>query len=178
MSARFLRERADSRINSALPRLVRKASIVIFSDELDRACSAFTIANGAAASGMEVVLFFSCWGVNLVRKDGRAFQGNTPMNRLMNFLTAGGATRLRLSRFNLLGIGSWMMRRRMKAVNIQSIPEMMADARDLGVRFLVCDNPIAIMGLRKQNLIDEVEDIVGVATYIKESAGADLTLFI
>ncbi|MDO8690702.1 MAG: DsrE/DsrF/DrsH-like family protein, partial [Dehalococcoidia bacterium] len=76
----------------------RKASIVIFSDELDRACSAFTIANGAAASGMDVILFFSCWGVNLVRKDGRAFRGDTTMNRLMNFMTRGGAARLRLSR--------------------------------------------------------------------------------
>lgn len=155
-----------------------KASIVIFSDELDRACSAFTIANGAAASGMEVLLFFSCWGVNLVRKDGRAFRGDTPMNRLMSFVTRGGAARLRLSRFHFLGLGSWMMRRLMKAKNIQSIPEMIADARDLGVRLLVCDNPTAIMGLKKEDLIDEVEDIVGVATYIKESAGADLTLFI
>ncbi|MDP2661671.1 MAG: DsrE/DsrF/DrsH-like family protein [Dehalococcoidia bacterium] len=155
-----------------------KASIVVFSNELDRACSAFTIANGAAASGMEVIMFFSCWGVNLVRKDGGAFRGDSPMNRLMRFLTRGGAARLRLSRFNFLGLGSWMMRRRMKAVNIQSIPEMMADARDLGVRFLVCDNPTAIMGLKKEDLIDEVEDIVGVATYIKESAGAELTLFI
>lgn len=155
-----------------------KASIVVFSDELDRACSAFTIANGAAASGMDVTLFFSCWGVNLVRKDGRAFRGDNTMNRLMNFMTRGGAARLRLSRFHFLGLGSWMMRRQMKARNIQSIPEMIADARDLGVRLLVCDNPTAIMGLKKEDLIDGVEDIVGVATYIKESVGADMTLFI
>ncbi|HLE81577.1 MAG TPA: DsrE/DsrF/DrsH-like family protein [Dehalococcoidia bacterium] len=158
--------------------MARKASIVVFSDELDRACSAFTIANGAAASGMEVLLFFSCWGVNLVRKDGRAFRGDTLMNRMMNFITRGGAGHLRLSRFKFLGLGSWMMRRLMKAKNIQTIPEMIADARELGVRFLVCDNPTAIMGLKKEDLIDDVEDIVGVATYIKESAGADLTLFI
>lgn len=155
-----------------------KASIVVFSDELDRACSAFTIANGAAASGMDVILFFSCWGVNLVRKDGRTFRGDTTMNRLMNFMARGGAASLRLSRFNFLGIGTRMMRRLMKAKNVQSIPEMISDARDLGVRFLVCDNPTAIMGLKKEDLIDDVEDIVGVATYIKESAGAELTLFI
>ena len=158
--------------------MARKASIVVFSDQLDRACSAFTIANGAAASGMDVMLFFSCWGVNLVRKDGRSFRGDTAMNRLMNFLTVGGASSLGLSKFNFLGIGSWMMRRLMKAKNIQSIPEMIADARDLGVRLLVCDNPTVIMGLKKEDLIDDVEDIIGVATYIKESAGADLTLFI
>jgi peroxiredoxin family protein len=158
--------------------VANKASIVVFSDELDRACAAFNIANAAAASGMEVVLFFSCWGVNLVRKKGPAFRGDTLMNRFMSFLSRGGAARLRLSRFNLLGLGAWMMRRRMKEVNIQSIPEMMADARELGVRFLVCDNPTFIMGLRREDLLDEVEDIVGVATYINESAGAELTLFI
>lgn len=155
-----------------------RASIVVFSDELDRACAAFTIANGAAASGMEVLLFFSCWGVNLVRKEGRSFNGDSLMNRLMNFWSRGGASRLRPSRLNLFGFGGGAMRRLMKAKNIQTIPEMIADARELGVRFLVCDNPAAIMGLKKEDLIDEVEDIVGVATYIKESAGAELTLFI
>ena len=158
--------------------MAEKASIVIFSNELDRACAAFTIANAAAASGMEVTLFFSCWGVNIVKRRGPLFRGDTLMNRAMNFLQRGGAAALPLSRFNLLGLGTWMMRRQMKAKNIQSIPEMMADAKELGVRFLVCDNPVAIMGLKREDLIDEVDDIVGVATYINESSGAGLTLFI
>ena len=156
----------------------RKASIVIFSDELDKACAAFTIANSAAAAGMEVTLYFSCWGVNIVRRKGPLFQGDTLMNRLMSVLTRGGADALKLSRFHIFGLGSWMMRRMMKAKNIQSIPEMMADARELGVRFLVCDNPTAIMGLTREDLIDEVDDIIGAATYVHESAGAELTLFI
>ena len=158
--------------------MAKKASIVVFSDELDKACAAFTIANAAAASGMEVSLFFSCWGVNVVRRRGPLFQGDTLMNRMMSFLNRGGAEKLKLSRFNFLGLGSWMMRRMMKAKNIQSIPEMMADAKDLGVKFLVCDNPTAIMGLKREDLIDEVDDVVGAATYVHESAGAELTLFI
>ncbi|MBI2849230.1 MAG: DsrE/DsrF/DrsH-like family protein [Chloroflexi bacterium] len=157
--------------------MANKASILVISGELEKACVAFNIANAAAASGMEVVMFFTCWGVNIVKKKGRRLKGDSWMNRLMN-LTTSGVDRLPLARFHFLGLGSWMMRRLMKARNIQSIPEMMADARELGVRFLVCDNPLAIMGLRKEDLIDEVEDIVGVATYINESAGADLTLFI
>jgi len=156
----------------------RKASIVVFSDELDKACAAFTIANAAAASGMEVTLFFSCWGVNVVRRQGPLFAGDTAMSRFMSFLSRGGAGRLPLSRFNFFGLGSWLMRRLMTAKNIQSIPEMMADAKELGVRFLVCDNPTVIMGLKREDLIDEVEDIVGAATYVHESAGAELTLFI
>lgn len=155
----------------------RKASIVVFSDHLDRACSAFTIANAAAASGMEVTLFFSCWGVNIVKRPG-AFRGDTLPNRAINLLSRGGAGNLALSRFNFLGLGAWLMRRLMRQKHIQSIPEMIADAKELGVRFLVCDNPTAIMGLKRGDLIDAVDDIVGVATYVHESAGADLTLFI
>ncbi|MCL5960458.1 MAG: DsrE/DsrF/DrsH-like family protein [Chloroflexi bacterium] len=158
--------------------MAKKASLVIFSDELDKACAAFTIANAAAASGMDVNLYFSCWGVNVVRRKGPLFQGDTLMNRMMSFLSSGRAENLALSRFNFFGLGSWMMRRMMKAKNIQSIPEMMADAKDLGVKFLVCDNPTAIMGLKREDLIDEVDDIVGAATYVHESAGAELTLFI
>ena len=144
--------------------MVKKASIVVFSDELDRACAAFTIANAAAASGMEVNLFFSCWGVNIVRRKGRLFRGDNLMNRLMSFSSRGGAEKLKLSRFDFFGFGSWMMRRMMRAKNIQSIPEMIADAKDLGVKFLVCDNPMAIMELKKEDLIDEVDEIVGAAT--------------
>jgi peroxiredoxin family protein len=158
--------------------MTQKVSIVVFSDELDKACAAFTIANAAAASGMEVTMFFSCWGVNILRRKEARFSGDDLMSRLMNFLTRGGADRLRLSRFHFGGLGSWMMRRRMKRKNLQSIPEMIQDARELGVRILVCDNPMAIMGLKKEDLIDEVDDIVGAASYINESSGAEITLFI
>lgn len=155
-----------------------KASIVVFSNELDRACSAFTIANAAAASGMEVTMFFSCWGVNIVRRKEARWVGSGLFPRFLNFLTRGGAGKLPLSKFNLLGLGGFLMRRRMKAQNIQSVPEMMADARDLGVKFLVCDNPMAIMDLKREDLIDEVDDIVGAAYYINEASGSEITLYI
>jgi peroxiredoxin family protein len=96
----------------------------------------------------------------------------------MGLFAPRGPDRLPVSRFNLLGLGGWLMRRRMRAKGIQSIPEMMADARDLGVRFLVCDNPMAIMGLRREDLIDEVEAVVGAATYVQEASGAEMTLFV
>lgn len=155
-----------------------KASIVLFSDELDKACAAFTIANAAAASGMEVTLFFSCWGVNILKKKGVLFSGDGLFIKLMNFLTRGGAAKLPLSRFNFWGLGGWLMRRRMKAKGIQSIPEMIADAKELGVKLIVCDNPMAIMGLKREELIAEVDDIVGAASYINEASSAQITLFI
>lgn len=158
--------------------MAKRAAIVVFGDELDKACAAFTIANAAAASGMEVTLFFSCWGVNLLRRPDRAWVGDRLANRFLNFLTRGGAPRRPLSRFNFLGLGGLLMRRLMKEKNMQSLPELIADAKELGVKFLVCDNPMAIMGLRREDLIDEVDDIVGVASFIKEAAGAELSLFI
>ncbi|MDA8186533.1 MAG: DsrE/DsrF/DrsH-like family protein [Dehalococcoidales bacterium] len=158
--------------------MARKASIILNSDDLDKACAAFTIANASAAAGMDVTVFFTCWGVNVVRRKGLLFDGDNLMNRMMSFLNRDGAEKLKLSKFNFFGFGSWMMRRMMKAKNIQSIPELMADARELGVKFLVCDNPTVIFGLKRGDLIDEVDDIVGAATYVHESAGAELTLFI
>lgn len=158
--------------------IANKASIVLFSDSLDRACAAFTIANTAAASGMEVSLFFSCWGVNLVRKKGAPPRERGLWPRLIRLLSPIGAHRLGPSRFNFWGLGGWLIRRRMRAQNIQSIPEMMTDAKELGVKFLVCENPIALMGLSREELIPEVDDIVGAASYIQDSSGAEITLFI
>ncbi len=158
--------------------MAKKATIVVFGDELDKACSAFTIANAAAASGLEVTLFFSCWGVNLLRRPERAWVGDRLTNRVINFLSRGGAPRRPLSRFNFLGLGSFMMRRLMKEKNMQSLPELMADAKELGVKLLVCDNPMAIMGLRREDLIEAVDDIVGVASFIQEAANSDLNLFV
>jgi len=153
-----------------------RAVIVVFSDELDRACAAFTIANAAAASGMEVTMFFTCWGVNLVRRKDRRLPGDDLLSRLLNFLNRGGAERRPLSRFNFWGLGARMMRRRMKKVNIQSLPEMIADARSLGVKFVVCDNPMFLFGLKKEDLIGEVDEVVGAATFVDLAADSRLTL--
>ena len=158
--------------------MARKVSIVVFSDDLDKACAAFNIANGAAASGLEVTMFFTCWGVNILKKKGSLLRGDNIVSKLMNFLTRGGASRLGLSKFNFLGLGSWLMRQQMTIKNIQSIPEMMADAKELGVDFFVCDNPMDIFGLKEEDLIDEVKGILGVASYINKTLGSEIALFI
>src|SRR3990172_10890607 len=155
-----------------------KLSLVLLSAPLARPCAAFTIANAAAASGMGVTIFFSCWGVNLVKKPGATPRGQGFLAWALGFLSPRGADSLPLSRFNFLGLGGWLMRRQMKDRNIHSIPQMMADARELGVKFLVCDNPMALMELKREDLLDQVDDIVGSAYYINESADAGMTLFI
>lgn len=158
--------------------MARKVSVIVSSDDLEKVCAAFTIVNAAAASGLEVTMFFTCWGINILKKEGSLLQGDNLANRLMSLLTRGGASRLGLSKFNFLGLGGWLMRRQMAIKNIQSIPEMMADARELGVNMFVCDNPMDLFGLKKEDLVDEVEDVLGVASYINKSLGSEITLFI
>ena len=155
-----------------------KLSLVLSTDHLDKVCPAFTIANAAAASGMEVSILFTCWGVNLVKRRGARPRGRGLLARLMNLFSPRGPDRLPVSRFNFCGLGSWMMRQRMKAEGIQSVPELMADARELGVRFLVCDNPLSIVGLCREDLIDAVDAVIGAASYIQETSGAEIALFV
>ena len=112
--------------------MAEKLFLVLSTDYLDRVCPAFTLANAAAASGMEVSILFTCWGLNLVKRPGARPRGEGPLAWMMSRLSVRGPDRLPISRHNLLGIGGWMMRRRMRAKGVQSIPEMMADARELG----------------------------------------------
>lgn len=156
--------------------MAEKVTIIIFSDDLDKACAAFNIAIGAAASGKEVILFFTCWGVNLVKKEGGPTKGDNLMTKLLNKMMKNGPRKLSPSRFNFFGLGGWMMRREIAARKMQSIPERMEEAKELGVRFFVCDQPMDLMGLRSEDLIDDVEKIVGVGTYIKEAAESQVNL--
>ena len=158
--------------------MARKLSLVIFGDELDRACAALHIANAAAASGLEVMIFFTCWGVNLLKAEGRRWRGDNWISRLINLLAGGGTQRPSLTKFNFLGLGSWLMRRQMAYKNLQSLPELMADAHELGVQFYACDTPMDLFGLKAQDLIPQVEEVIGTASYVNKTLGSDTTLFI
>jgi len=156
-----------------------KATIVMFSGDFDKALSAFVIATGAAAMGWEVTMVFTFWGINIVR-DGKK---KAPLkkdftSKMFEFLMPRGANKLRLSRMHMAGIGTGMMKKRMKVKNVQSLREFIKDAKELGVKFLVCNLPMDIMGLQKEEFIDEVDDICSVSTYLKEAKDAELNLFI
>jgi len=156
-----------------------KATIVVFSGDLDKALAAFVIASGAAASGWEVTLFFTFWGINIVRDENKkALEKKDFMSKMFGAMMPKGAEKLKLSKLNMGGMGTSMMKKRMQLKKVKSLREMIKDAKELDVKFLVCDMSMDIMGLKKEEFIDEVDDIVGVGTYLKESKGADLTLFI
>ncbi len=156
--------------------MTEKVVIILYSDDLDKACAAFNIAIGSAASGKEVILFFTCWGVNLVKKENGSTKGDTLVSKLLNKMMKNGPKKLNPSKFNFFGIGGWLMRREMAIKKMQNIPEQIEMAKDLGVRFLVCDQPMNMMGLKREDLISYVEKIVGVGTYVKEVSESQVNL--
>jgi peroxiredoxin family protein len=156
-----------------------KATIVMFSGDLDKALAGMVIANGAAASGWDVTLFFTFWGINIVRDENKQpTKPKTMVEKMFGWMMPKGVNRLKLSQMNMGGMGSSMMKKRMALKKVNSLEKFIQDAKELDVKFLVCDMSMDIMGLQKEEFINEVDDIVGVGTYLKESKDANLTLFI
>jgi len=156
-----------------------KATIVMFSGDLDKALAGFVIATGAAASGWDVTMFFTFWGINIVRDSNKkALEKKEMVEKMFGSMMPEGVEKLKLSKMNMGGMGTSMMKKRMKEKKVKSLKEMIEDAKELDVKFLVCDMSMDIMGLQKSEFIDEVDEIVGVGTYLKESKDATVTLFI
>ena len=156
-----------------------KASIVMFSGDLDKALAGLVIATGAAASGWDVTLFFTFWGINIVRDENKQPKNPKSMvEKMFGWMMPKGANKLKLSKMNMSGMGTSMMKKRMDLKKVKSLQGMIKDAKELDVKFLVCDMSMDIMGLQKEEFIDEVDEIVGVGTYLKDSKDAEVTLFI
>ena len=156
-----------------------KATIVMFSGDLDKALAGFVIASGAAASGWEVTLFFTFWGINIVWDPNKQPKNpKTFVEKMFGWMMPKGTDKLKLSKMNMGGMGTSMMKKRMALKKVKDLRGMINDAKELDVKFLVCDMSMDIMGLQKEEFINEVDDIVGVGAYLKESKDANLTLFI
>ncbi|MCC7568719.1 MAG: DsrE/DsrF/DrsH-like family protein [Candidatus Methanofastidiosa archaeon] len=156
-----------------------KMALIVFSGELDKALATFVLATGAAASGWDVTLFFTFWGINIVRSENKcALEKKDVMSKMFGAMMPKGCESLPLSNMHMMGLGTSMMKKRMKGKRVKSLKEMIADAKELGVKFLVCDMSMDVMGLQKEEFIDEVDEIVGVGTYLKEAKDAQVTLFI
>ena len=133
-------------------------TIAVFSGDLDKVLAAFFLATTAASMGMEVKMFFTFWGLNVVRKK-KLTSGKTLLQKMMSLLNRGGADRLPLSKFNLLGLGPLMMKIMMKQSKVPDVPELIKTAQELGVKLLVCTTTFGFMGFRKDDFIDGIEDI-------------------
>ncbi|MGL4624852.1 MAG: DsrE/DsrF/DrsH-like family protein [Culicoidibacterales bacterium] len=154
-----------------------KGTIVLFSGELDKAMAAMIIAQGAAATGKQMTVFCTFWGLNLLRRDDAPKVEKSAIESMFGMMMPKGAEALPLSNMNMGGMGKTMMKKVMKDKNVDSLPQLLKQAQEVGVRFIACTMSMDVMGIKEEELIDGIE-LGGVATYVGESTNADLTLFI
>ena len=159
------------------PRMYDDKSMVVFSGDLDRALASFIIANGAAAMGRKVTMFFTFWGLNILRRREKANVKKTFIESMFGAMMPRGAKKLKLSKMHMLGMGSAMMRGIMKKKNVSSLDELIEQAQKNGVKIVACTMSMDVMGIKKEELIDGIE-FAGVASFLGAAETSDATLFI
>ena len=155
----------------------KKLSLIAFSGDYDKLTAVFTLATGAAAVGYEVNIFFTFWGLDAIKKQrGRAFIGSNWLTKLFGYMM-GGLSVTPNSRFNFCGIGPKIFRKLMRKNNVATLEELADAAKVLGVNLYACEMAMHVLGLKKEDFIPEVKDVLGVATFLQLSEGGR-TLFI
>ena len=152
-------------------------TFVVFSGDLDKTIAVFIMANGAAAMGRKVTIFFTFWGLNILRKPKRVRVRKTLIERMFGMMMPRGTRKLGLSRMNMGGIGAKMIRWIMKSKNVESLESLMKQATDHGVRLVACQMSMDIMGIHQEELIDGVE-LGGVSTFLGSGETSDMSLFV
>jgi peroxiredoxin family protein len=154
-----------------------RAALVVFSGDLDRVLAAFVIATGAAAAGLETSMFFTFWGLSALKKKGARAAGKGFKQRMFRLMTPGSSEALGTSQLNFFGMGATMLRSMMKEQGIASLEELMAMARDLGVKMTACTMSMDAMGIGKAELAGDLE-YGGVAAFMADASRARVSLFI
>ncbi|OGO02425.1 MAG: hypothetical protein A2Y72_07210 [Chloroflexi bacterium RBG_13_53_26] len=155
-----------------------KVTLIMFSDDMDKALAALNLAIGASSMGMEVSIFFTFWGLNLIKKNDGPTKSRGIMRKMLNFMNRGGSKRLKLSRFHMFGLGKWMIGKLMQDIKFPSPQELMMMAHQSGVKFIACTTSMGMMGLSKEAFIPEVDSYAGVATYLANAKEGRINLFI
>ncbi|NTV88742.1 MAG: FAD-dependent oxidoreductase [Clostridiales bacterium] len=152
-------------------------TMIVFSGDLDKAIASFIIANGAAAMGRNITMFFTFWGLNILRKPEKVKVGKDFLSKMFGMMMPRGTYKLGLSRMNMGGIGGKLIRYIMKKNNVSSLEELVSQAKANGVRLIACNMSMDIMGIKMEELIDGVE-MGGVATMLGSAEESDMSLFI
>lgn len=155
----------------------RGKTFVLFSDDLDKTLATFVLANGAAATGEKVTIFFTFWGLNAIKKSHKPKVKKDIFGKMFSMMLPSDTSSLKLSKMNMMGLGSKMMRHIMKRRNIASLEQLRDSAIENGVEFIACQMSMDVMGVQREELLDNVT-IGGVATYMNRTEQANLNLFV
>jgi peroxiredoxin family protein len=175
---KVLREEMEARIAEVRARTVDDAAtIIVFSGDLDKVLAGFVLATGAAAAGLETSMFFTFWGLSVLKKKGAPAGQKSAMERMFAAMTPSSIESLGTSRMNFFGMGAVMLRKMMKDKQIASVEELFALARELDVKMIACTMSMDAMGVSQGELVDGLT-FGGVATYMADAVRSRVTLFI
>jgi peroxiredoxin family protein len=154
----------------------KKMAMAVMSGDMDKLFGAFIIATSAAASDMEVTMFFTFWGLRALKKNVRT--GKSLMGKMMGIMEGGDINKADPSKYSMGGMGRWMFKKMMGAKKVASLPELRQMALDLGVKMYGCQMSMDVMEIPKESMIDEVEGCVGGGFFVEKAAEADAEFFI
>ena len=175
------RQLADLRrqVESIKPGAEDRVSIIVFSGDLDKVLAAFVIATGAVAMGMEAVMFFTFWGTPVLRDPRKKAGGKDLMAKMFGFMLPKGRNAIKLSKMNMGGMGTAMMKSLMKKKNVASLDRMVEMAGELGVKIYICEMSMSLMGFMQGEFINYPNlEYVGVATFLEQAKNSKVQLFI
>lgn len=154
-------------------------SIIVFSGDLDKVLAAMIIATGATAMDMKVKMFFTFWGTAMLRDKHKTAKGKDFMSKMFGFMLPKGSTKLKLSKLNMMGMGTEMLKSLMKKKRVASLEEMIQTAAELGVEINVCEMSMDLMGFKREEIIDYPHlSYCGVGTYLTDAEESRIQLFI
>ena len=174
--ARLVDARVDARLQQAGASENNRASLLVFSGDMDRLFAAFTVALASAASGLEVSMYFTFWGLTALRKR-KTFAGKTLGEKMVAMMLPAGPASVGTSQMHMGGIGPRFFKHLMKRRNVETLPNMIEIAREMGVKMIACEMSMNVMGITREELIDGLS-YGGAATYVADAAGAKVTLFV
>ena len=152
-------------------------TIIVFDGDMDKVLASFVIANGALAMGRPVTMFFTFWGLTALKRENKVKLKKNSMEKMFGAMLPRGSKKLKLSKMNMGGMGTKMMKKIMKDKNIDSLEDMMKKAMENGVKIIACFMSMDVMGIRPEELIDGVK-IGGVGTYLGDAEESNVNLFI
>ncbi len=156
-----------------------KISMIVFSGDLDKVLASFVIATGSVAMGLEVVMFFTFWGTPVLRDKNKKVGGKDAMGKMFGAMLPKGTCEVKLSKMNMAGMGTAMMKSLMKKKNVASLEQMLEMAEELGVKIYICEMSMDLMGFKREEMIDyKGLTFCGVAKFLEEAKDSRIQLFI